>query len=212
MPTGISGFALSNQPRSYNNLLGYVRRLFDWIVCQQFLASSPLRSGTHPQTARRLPYLFSPETIRRLLALAGTLPDNARAQLRGATYEMIFALLAGLGLRVSEVACLQWGDVDWERDLLEIRDTKFGRIGWYPLVPGCQPDYTPTRLSVSSEAIPAPELIICFPGMTAPPSARTAFVIPFGTICYRHSLWLYQPVSSVHMSMDCGIHSRYGPC
>ncbi|EHD22801.1 MULTISPECIES: tyrosine-type recombinase/integrase [Brenneria] len=122
-------------PRSYNNLLGYVRRLFDWIVCQQFLASSPLRSGTHPQTARRLPYLFSPETIRRLLALAGTLPDNARAQLRGATYEMIFALLAGLGLRVSEVACLQWGDVDWERDLLEIRDTKFGKDRLVPFGP-----------------------------------------------------------------------------
>ncbi|HZE92247.1 MAG TPA: hypothetical protein VE029_11165, partial [Rhizobacter sp.] len=44
-----------------------------------------------------------------------------------ATYETIFALLAGLGLRVGEVARLQCGDVDLEREVLEIRDTKFGK-------------------------------------------------------------------------------------
>ena len=122
-------------PRSYNNLLGDVRRLFEWMVGQQVLVGSPLTARAQPQTARRLPFLFSDDTIRRLLISARALPDNSRAQLRGASYEMILALLAGLGLRVGEVARLQWGDVDLVREVLEIRNTKFGKDRLVPFGP-----------------------------------------------------------------------------
>lgn len=122
-------------PRSYNQLLGNVRRLFDWIVSQQILSASPLTTSNQPQTARRIPYLYSPETIKRLLDVAKALPDNARAPLRGATYEMVFALLAGLGLRVGEVSRLQWGDVDLEHEALEVRNTKFGKDRLVPFGP-----------------------------------------------------------------------------
>jgi site-specific recombinase XerD len=137
-PQCLQVFLASRQrtnPRSYNNLLSHVRRLFDWIVSQQGLPASPLQAKAQPQTARRLPFLFSPATIRQLLALSKALPDNARAPLRGATYEMIFALLATLGLRVGEVARLQWGDVDLEREVLEIRNTKFGKDRLVPFGP-----------------------------------------------------------------------------
>lgn len=122
-------------PRSYNDLLSNVRRLLDWIVGQQILMASPLKAEPQRETARQLPFLFSPETIKRLLVLAKALPDNPRAQLRGATYEMIFALLAGLGLRVGEVARLQWGNLDLEREVLEIRNTKFGKDRLVPFGP-----------------------------------------------------------------------------
>lgn len=118
--------------RSYNHLLGDVRRLFDWVVSQQILPTSPLQAKNQPETARRLPYLYSPETIRRILDLAKVLPDHQRAPLRGDTYEMVFALLAGLGLRVGEVSRLQWGDVDLEREILEVRNSKFGKGRWVP--------------------------------------------------------------------------------
>lgn len=113
--------------RSYNHLLGVVRRLFDWVVSQQVLKVSPVQAKARSGTARRLPFLFPPEAIKQLLVKARALQDNPRAPLRGATYETIFALLAGLGLRVGEVARLQCGDVDLEREVLEIRDTKFGK-------------------------------------------------------------------------------------
>jgi integrase len=48
---------------------------------------------------------------------------------------MIFALLATLGLRVGEVARLQWGDVDLEGEVLEIRNTKFGKDRLVPFGP-----------------------------------------------------------------------------
>ena len=122
-------------PRSYNHLLGVVRRLFDWIVGQQILRISPLQARSRPETARRLPFLFQPDAIKQLLFKAQALQDNPRAPLRGATYETIFALLAALGLRVGEVARLQCGDVDLEREVLEIRDTKFGKSRLVPFGP-----------------------------------------------------------------------------
>ena len=48
---------------------------------------------------------------------------------------MVFALLASLGLRVGEVARLQWGDVDLEHEVLEIRNTKFGKDRLVPFGP-----------------------------------------------------------------------------
>jgi site-specific recombinase XerD len=124
-----------DNPRSYNHLLGVVRRLFEWMVDQQILPESPLHLRPRREIARKTPVLFETETIRQLLAEAAQLPDNPRSPLRGPTYETLFALLAGLGLRISEVARLQCGDVDLDRDVLQIRDTKFGKSRLVPFGP-----------------------------------------------------------------------------
>lgn len=120
---------------SYNNLLGVVRRLFEWMVDQQERASSPLTAQPRPQSARRLPYLYDPSTIRRILDYAAELPDRTRAPHRGPTYATIFALLAGLGLRIGEVSRLQCGDVDLQRDVLLVRNSKFGKSRLVPFGP-----------------------------------------------------------------------------
>lgn len=121
--------------RSYNHLLGVLRRLCDWLVRQGTFNQSPLRVTPRRETARRIPYLFDPATARRLLALALSLPDNPRASQRGLTYHTIFALLYGLGLRVGEVARLVRGDVDLARNLLVVSGTKFGKTRLVPFGP-----------------------------------------------------------------------------
>lgn len=123
------------RPRSYNQLLGVVRRLFDWLVRQGHLHASPVLSKPRRNTAQRIPYLFGPDEARRLLDLAGSLPDNPRAPMRGVTYKTIFGLLYGLGLRVGEVSRLQRADVDFDRRLLVIRNTKFGKSRLVPFGP-----------------------------------------------------------------------------
>ncbi len=122
-------------PRSYNHLLGAVARLFNWLVSQGLWERSPLRAKPRRQTAQRIPFLFDKTTAGQLLELAGSLPDNSRAPMRGLTYRTIFALLYGLGLRVGEVARLRWGDVDEERQLLVIRLTKFSKSRLVPFGP-----------------------------------------------------------------------------
>jgi site-specific recombinase XerD len=121
--------------RSYNNLLGIVRRLFEWMVDQQELTASPLKTYARPQTTRQLPFLYDKATIRRLLEYAAELPDNARAPQRGSTYATIFALLAGLGLRIGEVSRLRCGDVDLQRDMILVRNSKFGKSRLVPFGP-----------------------------------------------------------------------------
>ena len=76
--------------RSYNHLLGAVRRLFDWLVAQGVVASSPLQVKPRRTTARRAPFLFDQAQARRLLELAGKLPDRPRGPLRGPTYRLAF--------------------------------------------------------------------------------------------------------------------------
>lgn len=121
--------------RSYNELLGMVRRLFDWLVRQEKLAASPLRCLPRRVSPGRRPFLFNSDQARCLLDLARQLSRNPRVPDRGETYRMIFALLFGLGLRVGEACRLQGQDVDLDRQLLVIRKTKFGKSRLVPFGP-----------------------------------------------------------------------------
>jgi integrase len=124
-----------SDPKSYNQLLGHVRRLFERLVAQQIITASPVRALPRRERPRRRPFLFTVPQMRQLLEYARQLPDRNRGPRRGPTYYVIFALLYGLGLRISEVAHLKHGDVDLERQLLWIRNTKFGKSRLVPFGP-----------------------------------------------------------------------------
>lgn len=137
-PAIIEAFLASrprHRPRSYNHLLCTVRRLFDWLVAQGLLDQSPVRAEPRRQTSARIPFIFDPPMARRLLEMAGELPDNSRASSRGSTYRTIFAILYGLGLRVGEACRLRLSDVDWARRVLLIRQTKFYKSRLVPFGP-----------------------------------------------------------------------------
>lgn len=123
------------RPRSYNHLLGVIRRFFDWAILQQLINYQPVTAEPHRETSKYLPYIFDLTMAKRLLEIARSLPDNARAKHRGLVYETLFALLYGLGLRVSEAARLIISDVDFTRDLLIIRETKFSKNRLVPFGP-----------------------------------------------------------------------------
>jgi len=130
---------LDSRPRcnakSYNELLGNVRRLFERMVTQQIIEVSPVRIISRREQPRRRPFLFTATQIRQLLEFARQLPDRNRGPRRGPAYYVIFAVLCALGLRISEVAHLKHGDFDLERQLLWIRNTKFGKSRLVPFGP-----------------------------------------------------------------------------
>jgi site-specific recombinase XerD len=123
------------RPRSYNHLLGVLRRLFRWLVARGHVARSPVLCPLRRASSIRTPFIFAPESARRLLELAACLPDAAGVTLRGPTYHAIFAVLYSLGLRVGEVCRLEIADLDRPRRLLVIRDTKFGKDRLVPFGP-----------------------------------------------------------------------------
>jgi integrase len=135
-------FLLSRQrrcARSYNHLLGVVRRLLEWLEVQGVPGVPKYRGHPRRETGRRLPVLFTDDQARRLLEAAAGLPDDrhalARARLRGPTYRMTFALLYGLGLRIGEVSRLELADLDLRERVLAIRRTKFGKDRFVPFGP-----------------------------------------------------------------------------
>ena len=121
-----------HRPRSYNHLLGVLRRFFDWAVLQRWINRNPVVEQPKRETSKRLPYLFDLTMARRLLEVASGLPDTPKGPQRALVYETVFALLYGLGLRVGEVARLTVGDVDFTSNILCIRETKFSKNRWVP--------------------------------------------------------------------------------
>jgi integrase/recombinase XerD len=78
---------------------------------------------------RRMPYIYSPNEIGRLLEAAGRL--RPRGAMRAHTYTTLIALLASTGLRVSEALGLRLADIT--NDGLLIRKTKFRKTRLVPL-------------------------------------------------------------------------------
>ncbi len=137
-PDLIEAFLVSRprlRARSYNHLVGTVRRLFDWLLDQEVLDRSPVQVQPRRQTSQRIPFIFDLPTARRLLEVARCLPDSPRAPMRGRTYHAIFGILYGLGLRVGEACRLRVRDVDFVRRLLVIRETKFYKSRLVPFGP-----------------------------------------------------------------------------
>src|ERR1700716_1248055 len=77
-----------------------------------------LRAGKR----RATPYVYSDHEIAALIDAAAML----RYPLLVATYRTLIGLPAVSGLRVGEAIRLDQEDIDWERGLLVVRETKFG--------------------------------------------------------------------------------------
>ncbi len=137
-PALVDEFLISrprSRPRSYNHLRCTVGRLFSYLVDHGKLAQTPLRSPPRRARYQRTPFIFDKATTKRLLALAKALPSKGGTIERGSTYFVLFAVLYGLGLRVGEACRLRLEDVDLERRLLIVRETKFYKSRLVPFGP-----------------------------------------------------------------------------
>jgi integrase len=72
---------------------------------------------------RPAPYLYRDQEVLALMAAARGL----RPELRAATFETLIGLLACTGLRIGEAIRLDRDDVDLQRRVLTVRDSKFGK-------------------------------------------------------------------------------------
>jgi integrase len=137
-PATLDAFFLSRprlRPRSFNQLVGIVGRLFEWMVEHDVIDRSPVTMKPRRRGQPRTPCILDLQTAQQLIDRAAQLADRNNAPLRGPAYAVIFSLLFGLGLRVGEVARLRWRDVDRDRDILTIREAKFSKSRLIPMGP-----------------------------------------------------------------------------
>lgn len=73
------------------------------------------------------PRILTHAEIRRVLHVADHIKPSGHSPLRHLVMPEMFRLLYGCGLRVSEALHLKVGDVDLERGVLRLRETKFGK-------------------------------------------------------------------------------------
>lgn len=101
--------------------------------CQQFDPATEIPPcGRFGPAHRRLtPHVFTDAEIRALLVACADL--HPPGGLRGICCATLFGLIASTGLRTSEATGLQRPDVDLDRSLLHIQNTKFGKSRWVPL-------------------------------------------------------------------------------
>jgi integrase/recombinase XerD len=81
---------------------------------------------------RATPYLYSDEEIAALISATTKLRFH---RLGSATYRTLIGLLAVSGLRIGEALRLDRGDIDDDRDLLIVRNSKYGKTRQVPLHP-----------------------------------------------------------------------------
>lgn len=79
------------------------------------------------------PYVFTHEEIERILQAADNIQPVAHSREMHKELPVLFRLLYGCGLRVSEAVGLLCRDVDLEKGILTIRETKNGRDRLIPL-------------------------------------------------------------------------------
>lgn len=72
----------------------------------------------------RRPFIYAPADIDAIMAQARA---SITSPLRAATYHTLIGLLAASGLRIGEAIKLDRADIDWERGVLLIRESKFGK-------------------------------------------------------------------------------------
>lgn len=96
----------------------------------RFLSAADARNQVPPcglvcyRPSGRVPYLFTDEDVAALVRAVRALTPSA---FRAETVATVIVLLAVTGLRVGEALGLDCRDVDFDRAIIKIRDTKFGK-------------------------------------------------------------------------------------
>ncbi|AGI68693.1 putative integrase/recombinase [Octadecabacter antarcticus 307] len=111
--------------------LGMVRRFAFWLAEHDDRTEIPSNQLVMGRYRRRVPYIYAPSQIADIVAEAGRLPSPYG--LRAALWQTLFGLIAVTGMRVNEALSLNQHDVDLERAVLTLRNTKNGRDRQLPI-------------------------------------------------------------------------------
>lgn len=107
---------------------------YRFAVGRGYVRSSPLPTKT-PQTPPSLvPYIYSADEMRRLLAATEILERRKRI-VEATTFRTLLLTLYGTGLRIREALSLALADVDLPANLLTIRCSKFYKTRLVPTGP-----------------------------------------------------------------------------
>lgn len=122
-------------PRTHQVRITVLRQFSRFLIQKGFKAHVPEPMLGGVKTTTWVAHVFPPSEIRSLFEAVDRLGPNTASPLRHLTMPLIFRLLYGCGLRVSEVLKLTVNDVDLVEGILTIRQAKFRKDRLVPVHP-----------------------------------------------------------------------------
>ena len=143
-------WSVAKTTRNHSNECEKLKRTLAKILRHQDPSIPPRRPDPRPgkEVAKhwRKPHIYTPADVRRMLDIARSYP-SPRAPLRPLSLYTMLLLAYCAGLRRSELARLDLGDVDFGGGTITIRQTKFYKTRILPL-----PDSVMVELQVYTDA------------------------------------------------------------
>ena len=103
------------ETRSISRKLASVRGLLKYAFQNQIIKSNPIRYIKNPRSSKKLPEITTTESILKIYDLADEAEDEPER------VKIIFELLYGCALRVSELCDLNFGDLDIKNLTLRVK-------------------------------------------------------------------------------------------
>ena len=116
--------------RFWHRKLDALRGFYRFALARRYTPRSPLPTNVPRCPQAFVPYIYSEEEIKRLLAAA---VSREHRNLSSLTCRTLLLVLYGTGLRIGEALGLDLADVDLESALLRIRETKFYKTRIVPV-------------------------------------------------------------------------------
>jgi len=115
------------KPSSVHDYYGCINRFFNWLVQEGILQQSPLARMKPPRVPKQVIQPFSQDDIRRMLVV---LDEDS---FRGYRNKAVVLAFLDTGLRLSELAAIQVGDIDFDNGIIKVmgkgRKERFVRMG-----------------------------------------------------------------------------------
>jgi integrase/recombinase XerD len=108
--------------------------LYRYAISRGLTTISPLPANMPARPLPFIPYVYTGDELRRLLAATDTL-QTSLSPLLALTMRSLLLLLYGTGMRIGEALSLTLQDVDLENDMLTVRDAKFFKTRLIPIGP-----------------------------------------------------------------------------
>lgn len=109
-----------------------LRGFYCYVISRGYTTKSPLPTVIPKRPPPFVPYIYTRRELRSLLDATSIYQKN-RSQLEPYMVRTLLLLLYGAGLRIKEAVSLTLADVDLDRALLIIRETKFHKTRLVPI-------------------------------------------------------------------------------
>jgi len=139
-----------------------MRKLAEYMSIRGMEAHKPMIQ-VHQKASAFMPHIYTDSELRRIFEQADLLPFYPNCPNRGPVASLLFRMLYGCGLRISEALNLTMKDVDLDNGVLTILDSKFGQSRYVPMLPSlterCQQYVAHIRSEAPVDApfFPAPD-------------------------------------------------------